>query len=52
MGHIVDHDRMRDVMTVQQVNRVSLLLFENRNQNIGTSDFLPTARPAVEHRAL
>ena len=44
--------KTRDVLLAEQVSGLRLLLVENRDEHVGWSDFLATARLHVEDGAL
>lgn len=52
MGNVVDHIQAGDVLLAEQIDRVGILLAENRHQDIGAGHFLLAGSLHVEHGSL
>jgi hypothetical protein len=49
---VVDHVQARDALLLQEIDRVRVLLAEDRHQHVGAGDFLLARRLHVQDRAL
>ncbi len=52
VGYVIDDVEARNILQVEEVNRLRLLLTENGNQHVAAGHFLLAARLHMENRAL